>query len=335
MNREQQEQQKAQREAIIKDALIRDLSKNDSQGSHIMKADLIRIAEEYGITFKSNIKKANLVTKIIQAGFYERLSQDFQEFIYIPNWVIGKYYGFNGGEEIDQLKNIGVIKEDAVKDSFYSRDARREVYYNAYPLTALNYDTEELKKSYDLAFNQLDFKIRVETNTPEEVPQIEEALKRVFIVHNSPMPYKGRKEGYRTYYSTSLLNDSEQESNKLLYDIQRLKKEINQLKQDHKEDIERINNKWCEAVGVKRFIEAKTNKQMIDYYEKKIDTLEGQLKAYRTQGNIRGAGRKPKFTDTQIKEILQDRAEGLTMKQLAIKYNCGAGTIHKVINENK
>lgn len=335
MNKEQ-EKQEQQKEAFIKKVFIDDLIKADSKGSHIMKADIIRIAEEYGINFKAREGKKAIVNKIIQAGFYESLFNDFKEFIYIPSWVIGRYYGFNGGEEIDQLKTLGVIKEDIVKESFYSKDSKRNVFYNAYPLSVLNYDAEELKKAYDLAFNQLDFKIRVETKTAEEVPKIEEVLKRVFIVHNiTPKTYEGREEGFKTYYNTSLLNDSEIEGNKLLIDIERLKKEIKDLKQQHREEIERINNKWCNAVGVNSFIEANTNKYTLEHYKSQIDTLKAQIKAYKTQGNIRGAGRKPRFTEEQRELILKDREKGLTMKQLAIKYNCGVGTIHKLIHENK
>lgn len=320
------------KEKFIKDVFIKDISKLDSHGSHIKKADIIKIAESYGIDFKPREGKEAIVSKIIKAGFFEKLFDELKEFIYIPNWVVGRFFGFNGGEEIDQLKNIGVIREDSVKESFYSRDSKREVYYNAYPLSILNYNVEELKKAYDLAFNQLDFKIRVETKTNEEVKQIEEALEKIFIIHNNPLPYEGRKEGYRTYYNVSLLNNSEQESNKFLYEIQKLKNEFNNFKEYHNEEVKRINDKWCKAVGVDNFMQAKSNKNLIEYYENKIKSLEEQLQD--KKHNNRGAGRKLKFTDQQKKLILQDRENGLTMKQLSIKYNCSAGTIHKLIHEH-
>lgn len=226
-------------------------------------------------------------------------------------------------------------KEEFIKETFLKDLCKTDSQGSHIKKDDIIRIAEELKKAYDLAFNQLDFKIRVETQTAEEVPKIEEALKKIFIVLNSPKLYGGGKEGYRTYYNTRLLNDSEIEGNKLLIDIERLKKEIKDLKQQHREEIERINNKWCNAVGVNSFIEANTNKYTLEHYKSQIDTLEAQIKAYKTQGNIRGAGRKPRFTEEQRGLILKDREKGLTMKQLAIKYNCGVGTIHKLIHENK
>lgn len=315
---------------FIKDIFIKDISRLDSSGSHIKKTDIIKIAECYGIDFKKREGKEAIVNKIIKAGYFEKLFDELKEFIYVPSWVIGRFFGFNGGEEIDQLKSIGVIKEDSVRESFYSRDSKREVYYNAYPLSVLNYDVEELQKSYNLAFNQLDFKIRVETKSSKEVKSIEEALKKIFIIHNNPTPYEGRKEGYRTYYNVSLLNNSEQESNKFLCEIQKIKKEFNDFREYHNKEVKRINDKWCNAVGVDNFLQAKTNKGLIDYYEDKIKQLEEQLQ---DKKNVRGAGRKAKFSAEEQERILQDRSNGLTIKQLSIKYSCSTGTIHKLLNE--
>ena len=50
--------------------------------------------------------------------------------------------------------------------------------------------------------------------------------------------------------------------------------------------------------------------------------------------NARGAGRKAKFTDKQIEEIRRLREDGNTIKEIANRYNCSVGLIHKLINEN-
>lgn len=49
--------------------------------------------------------------------------------------------------------------------------------------------------------------------------------------------------------------------------------------------------------------------------------------------NERGAGRKNKFTNNQIIEIKQHRADGMTIKKISEIYNCSVGLIHKLINE--
>ena len=65
-------------------------------------------------------------------------------------------------------------------------------------------------------------------------------------------------------------------------------------------------------------------------FKRTLDDLKkGSLKH-----NARGAGRKSKFTDNQIEEIKKMRTEGSTIKEIAIKYNCSVGLIHKLINEN-
>ena len=49
--------------------------------------------------------------------------------------------------------------------------------------------------------------------------------------------------------------------------------------------------------------------------------------------NARGAGRKAKFTDDQVDEIRRLREDGNTIKEIANRYNCSVGLIHKLINE--
>ena len=48
--------------------------------------------------------------------------------------------------------------------------------------------------------------------------------------------------------------------------------------------------------------------------------------------NARGAGRKSKLDDKKY-EIKQLRAEGMKIQELADRYNCSVGKIHKLINE--
>lgn len=48
--------------------------------------------------------------------------------------------------------------------------------------------------------------------------------------------------------------------------------------------------------------------------------------------NPRGAGRKNKFTAEQIEKIRCDRSEGLTIAELAAKYECSVGLMHKLVH---
>lgn len=264
---------------FIKGVFIDDLSKRDSNGSHVLKTDIIRIAEEYGIKFNKRGSKEGIVQKIIEAGFYDRLFNDFREFIYIPSWVIAKYYKFSNGEKIDQLKQIGTIKEESVRESFYSRDSKRDVYYNAYPISVLDYKEEELKKAYDLAFGKYRYKLRLETETTEEIPRVTTDLKKVFvIVGDKPTIYEHRdKSGYYSYYNIELLNNSHQEQNRLLIEIEELKKKLQKQDESYREKIESINKKWCDKIGVSSYMEASNNMALVDYYKQKVASLENKL----------------------------------------------------------
>ena len=57
------------------------------------------------------------------------------------------------------------------------------------------------------------------------------------------------------------------------------------------------------------------------------------LKKNSLMHNARGAGRKAKFTDDQVDEIRRLREDGNTIKEIAKRYNCSVGLIHKLINE--
>lgn len=49
--------------------------------------------------------------------------------------------------------------------------------------------------------------------------------------------------------------------------------------------------------------------------------------------NERGAGRKSKFTEKEVKKIKEAREYGKTIKEIAIEFNCSIGLVHKLINE--
>lgn len=67
-------------------------------------------------------------------------------------------------------------------------------------------------------------------------------------------------------------------------------------------------------------------------FNRKLEEINN-LKKNSLIHNARGAGRKAKFTDDQVDEIRMLREDGNTIKEIANRYNCSVGLIHKLINE--
>ncbi|MGL5381849.1 helix-turn-helix domain-containing protein [Clostridium sp.] len=63
--------------------------------------------------------------------------------------------------------------------------------------------------------------------------------------------------------------------------------------------------------------------------EKSNKRLQGDVDKH----NARGAGRKSRFSDAQVEEIKSLREGGHTIKEIATRFECSVGLIHKLINE--
>ena len=118
-------------------------------------------------------------------------------------------------------------------------------------------------------------------------------------------------------------------------EIEELKKKIDCLN-DIIARLEKRNKRLEEDVEKYR----KDYLYYFDEYSKLRDkdfnrTLEeiNNLKKNSLIHNARGAGRKAKFTDDQVDEIRMLREDGNTIKEIANRYNCSVGLIHKLINE--
>lgn len=118
-------------------------------------------------------------------------------------------------------------------------------------------------------------------------------------------------------------------------EIEELKKKIDCLN-DIIARLEKRNERLEEDVEKYR----KDYLYYFDEYSKLRDkdfnrTLEeiNNLKKNSLIHNARGAGRKAKFTDDQVDEIRMLREDGNTIKEIANRYNCSVGLIHKLINE--
>lgn len=70
-----------------------------------------------------------------------------------------------------------------------------------------------------------------------------------------------------------------------------------------------------------RDLEKMKKAELIDY----IQELEGRL----------NAGRKEKFSEEQVQQILEAREQGKSIREIAKEFQCSVGLIHKLINNRK
>ncbi|MEG2540097.1 MAG: hypothetical protein RSA01_10930 [Clostridium sp.] len=67
-------------------------------------------------------------------------------------------------------------------------------------------------------------------------------------------------------------------------------------------------------------------------YKRTMEDLDG-IKKNSFMHNARGAGRRARFSDAQVEEIKKLRDDGNTIKEIATRFECSVGLIHKLINE--
>ncbi len=69
-------------------------------------------------------------------------------------------------------------------------------------------------------------------------------------------------------------------------------------------------------------------------FKRTLEDLD-QLKKNSLIHNARGAGRKSRFSDAQVEEIKNLREDGSTIKEIASRYGCSVGLVHKLISEKQ
>ena len=219
----------------IKKVFINALSM--TKNVEIDKKDIIRVGEEYGLVIPHRTSKADVVAKIVNEGYFNKLYDAFSEFLYIPIWEVGDYFKINT-DSVLQLAELGVITDIPVEKEFYNR--RNKDYYtaNTYNIRILeNYEKEDLKEKLRLANSGKGFGIRMFTDTKEEANMLIDELGKIFKLAH-PSIHARRNEGYHTYANVKVLNNSELEKNTLLEEIKKLKK---QLEEDRTEYYNIIN----------------------------------------------------------------------------------------------
>lgn len=286
------------------------------------KEDIKRVGEEIGLEFEKKASKEKVVSKIVDEGHFNRLYEAFEEFVYIPVWEVADFYNLNT-DKIDKLQEIKVIKEEPVSKEFYSR--RDKDYYtaNTYNISILqNYTEEELKKAYTEAYEQDGYRTRIEAQTEEEIHNLINELNKNFKISKVDI-YRKRNEGFHAYFTIKKLNNSKNEENAMLVEIQKLKNEIVELRKNNIKEKKELEQNVYSMFGVKNKIELLTKSMEFRELEKRN----------RKQYNERGAGRKNKFTEQEKEAIKRYRLQDKTIKEIAEIYNCSVGLIHKIINE--
>lgn len=132
-------------------------------------------------------------------------------------------------------------------------------------------------------------------------------------------PYQSLLKDRDMYFKTIQLEQKSKETWK-----QRFRETIDRLQNEN----EQLQNNIQQLKNENEQLQRKSNIQ-----ELKNEQIEKPVEIKKLK-NERNAGRKSKFTDQQIGEIIQDR-KSMTIIQLAEKYNCSTGLIHKLTYEKK
>ena len=112
-------------------------------------------------------------------------------------------------------------------------------------------------------------------------------------------------------------------SNKVIYIILKQDEEVHLLINEHKDNyIQKLINENNEMM------------RKLKIAEDRIVELTFENELFKKK-NIRGAGRKEKFTPQEKEKIIERRSNGTKLKDLALEFDCSIGMIHKVLNSVK
>ena len=119
--------------------------------------------------------------------------------------------------------------------------------------------------------------------------------------------------------------------------------ELGEIKKDYiKKSITIILNK--EDIEIHKLINENNDRKLKELehevieLKQKLKLAENIISSLRSAAllskkkNIRGAGRKEKFTPEEKEKIIKRRINGITLKELSLEFNCSIGMIHKVLN---
>lgn len=182
--------------------------------------------------------------------------------------------------------------------------------------------------------NEIAILIDKENETFENSIEYKQMLKEIDYLKLKIKLEEDSKEHNRRMYEAELKRNDEiiKEFQKLKDENERLKKKrerkanennlelIDQQLQDARDKAD----KWHKQL----FIQQQKNKEL----EKEIADLLDRYSITKKH-NERGAGRKSRFTQSEIETIKMYRIQGKTIKEIAELFKCSVGLIHKIINE--
>lgn len=296
--------------------------------SDVSKDDILGFASECGLDLKPRTAKTKIIDTLIEHGHYDRLFEYFQEFITIPFWQVADFYKITS-QEVKNLKTIGVIKEEPIEKEFYSRSDHDYFYADTYPLSVLNYNAEELKQAYENAFGGEVYSLRIETKTQEQVLELINVLGQIFKVESAPKTYEHRNErGQYSYFKVKLLNNTQEEENRLLSEISKLKNEKKKIESEYQERINKLFStletylgKDLNGINLERRLENLVNNEV-----NKLNIIPSK--------NPRNAGRKSKFDKSKITEMEIMKENGFSYNQIAKEYNTTKSTVIKYLKKD-
>lgn len=293
----------------IKKIFTENIHRNIGKNKPIAKEDIIHFAQGYGIEVKSKEAISTILEKIEDSNLMNELCEAFNEFLYIPSWSVAEYFGIETNE-LNRLLENNLIVADTKVGSFYDKKDKRTVEYDLYNLDILfKYETEQLKEIYNKAFNHSKYNIRLETTNTDDVQLIINELQKIFIVGHSKSYEHRNKEGYYSYFNIELMNSTEQEANALLTKINTLETKI--------KDLTTENSQLKKSVNMEMYENMKLQNEVNSLHKK-----------------LCSGGRKHKFNNDQVNDILKARKEGKSIRALAKEFNCSVGLIHKIVNEH-
>lgn len=207
-----------------------EIKKNKGSDTEVSKEDIFNYSQELGLNLKASLAKTKIIDAIIENGFERRFYETFQEFMYIPEWDVRERLGLSK-KQFSELLELGIITEKPILKEFKGASGRFKA--QAYPLSVLEKDGEELKKIHVRAYSDNAFRVRIETNNLEEIKDITERLGSSFEIMEAPVPYEHRdKSGYYSYFKLRVITDDPIIQDAQLLKMAKLQSRIEELEKE-------------------------------------------------------------------------------------------------------
>lgn len=296
------------------------------KGDEVSKDDLIKLGEECGIEFPKRISKERVLIMLLENDLQDKLREYFNEFITFPIWTVADYYGINT-KDIDRLEECKFFCESFKTKEFYNRSNKDYYTAKCYYESAFKYDKEKIKQQ----LNELKgkgYKLRIETENKEELSLITNRLKDIFELGTIDI-YEKRNEGYYSYTSITLPNDTDYKKNELLVKIKNLensKKESDDVKDERITELKKkLRETREEKVKVEKQLE--TYQDVSSGFEFENKKLEEKLKKTKDRHKLIIDEMNKKLADAEMNLRIEQKAYKEIVNKAKALDTVGADTI--------